>query len=520
MRTRLLAKPQDRDLILGRKNKARTILANITPNDPRLYPDEVKNKILSADLNRTFQEEQRRYLKEQEMRQKAELEELKRRTIIDLEGLRQEHQTVLQSANIYPPDEFVMITDPKGTKMLMTDQQKNKYLTRESEDVAALQANIDAIEVSRLEAIKELAKLRNTGRPEDRDEIESLNQDLKGYTEQSNAAINKKLAIEEVNQAQNIDLLRTLVDQPGSTEYKSRLAQALNIGNKLDIGKLTFDQIIDQTRRLSPAHDKLVDEIEKRAASLRPQQKSKIGKPSAQDSRFNNIVIGKKKSGAGLNKGHDGSTVHSHILYNDQIDEYLRPILGKLGFIGVFMADEFLPSPMLQPNTVQIRGSFIMNIQPEIDPKTGKHNPGEHWTAIYWDLRHKHEGDYRVFFEHPKTYQGLYYYDPFGREPSDAVLRNLKILMDRIKKKYRINYEIFFSYNECQQQDLRSFECGFFSMHWLIEMYNGFDPQANCCPHAGKTTHTAVRPAEKEIKEFEKKVYVSLSAGSGKASAD
>lgn len=157
---------------------------------------------------------------------------------------------------------------------------------------------------------------------------------------------------------------------------------------------------------------------------------------------------------------------------NIAIEDFMAP-MRKYGFQGVFMADEIAKE--LLRRDLPIRGSFIMNLDKESQP-------GSHWVAIYWDLSHKHDHGYSVSFPTDgETYQGVYYYDSFGRAPSDSFLRQLKQITDHLQDKFDIDYEIYFNYNHCQQQDLDSVECGLFAMGWLLFMYAGFNPAEQCC---------------------------------------
>lgn len=224
-----------------------------------------------------------------------------------------------------------------------------------------------------------------------------------------------------------------------------------------------------------------------------------VSDPISHSNRLLNIL---KNAKSGKGAGPNDDQPHSHLLYDEQIADYMQP-LEKLGFLGVYMSDEIRVIP---PRELQKRGSLIMNVQPSHDA-AGHENPGEHWVSLYWDLRHENEGNYKLHWEQHPHNQGVFYYDPFGRAPSDQMLKDIKVLLDKIIHRFDIDYQIEFQHNVCKHQDLRSFECGYFAMAWLVDMYNDFNPAEYCC-HEGKKE--SVRDYEHHIKQFEKDLHAGV----------
>lgn len=163
--------------------------------------------------------------------------------------------------------------------------------------------------------------------------------------------------------------------------------------------------------------------------------------------------------------------------YNDQIDKQMQP-LRKHGYLGTFMSDEIRN---IKENELQNRGSFIMNL----DSSKG---PGTHWVAIYWDLRHP------CLIENQN--QGLFYFDPLGDPPSPEFMFDIKGLIQKIKDKFNIECEVLFEYNHDKYQSDKSNYCGWFSMAFLTDMYNGYDFEEQ---------KSYVKKSEKNIRNFSKK---------------
>ena len=87
-------------------------------------------------------------------------------------------------------------------------------------------------------------------------------------------------------------------------------------------------------------------------------------------------------------------------------------------------------------------GGFILNI-------------GNHWTAIYFDFKNEFV---------------LEYYDPFGDPPKNIIIKSFKELI------LKLNIEVFvkFKINKIQQQDIKTSNCGWFSMYFLIMRFNNY----------------------------------------------
>ena len=112
-------------------------------------------------------------------------------------------------------------------------------------------------------------------------------------------------------------------------------------------------------------------------------------------------------------------------------------------FLGVYAADQLKDVPV-KPSMKS--WGIILNLDPA-------DKPGYHWVALYCDYEND---DY-------------YYYDSFAREMPSFLLPQLKILADRqhLKNYFRLKH------NEYIDQRVNSSNCGYFAMHFLMNMFNG-----------------------------------------------
>jgi len=156
-------------------------------------------------------------------------------------------------------------------------------------------------------------------------------------------------------------------------------------------------------------------------------------------------------------------------LWNHQIDDMMKKYPEYLGTI----ANDEIPKliAIVKPKS---QGCFIMN--------TDKHNePGQHWVAVYFDGRDNGS-------------KSIEYYDSFAEEPSETVMKDLKLLADKLNAgtylKLKINKVI-------QQGD--SSNCGYFAMHFLMDRLRG-----KTFPEASKWDDHI--KGEKDIEAFKKQV--------------
>lgn len=126
-------------------------------------------------------------------------------------------------------------------------------------------------------------------------------------------------------------------------------------------------------------------------------------------------------------------------LWNYQIDKIMKPF--KL-FIKTITMDELDDMIKYIFDNKILKGSFILNI-------------GNHWTAIYYDFENEYV---------------LEYYDPFGDPPKSKIIKLFKDLI------LKLNIDVFvkFKINRIQQQDVRTSNCGWFAMYFLIMRYNNY----------------------------------------------
>jgi len=135
----------------------------------------------------------------------------------------------------------------------------------------------------------------------------------------------------------------------------------------------------------------------------------------------------------------NGKNVNDFGLWNYQIDKIMAPFKLYIKAITLDELDDMIK--YIYDNKILI-GSFILNI-------------GNHWTAIYFDFE-------KEFV--------LEYYDPFGEPPKNIIIKLFKDLI------LKFNIEVFvkFKINKIQQQDIKTSNCGWFTMYFLIMRYNNY----------------------------------------------
>jgi hypothetical protein len=458
--------------------------------DPRI--ENVREKIYQQDLQRKFNEEQRRYNEEQSQKRQNELEVLKTYT-----------QTLLSQAGIVPPEGYSYITSSEGKRLQIPVGQylqiKQSGVDQISQDDVnkLLRGNTRAIKAAEDEVIKiqheldkqvkqnvpklELEKTQKALRTAEL-EANKLKHEAKEREEElaNRFNINKNTVIDIVNKNEtNYKELENYFHHAIMSQKGHKKATYKPTNKAEDL--FTYVSGNDDGRRL----------LKKLEDAYKNVQSDKNIKTDIQKQKKFREILDVATKGSGTK---EQEHAEKNVLYDDEINEYLNP-LKKRGYLGVYMADEIdnIPKEYLQKE-----GSFVMNL----DKSSG---PGYHWVGIYWNLKHPYDYEnYNAYFKKKHQFQGLYYYDPFGREPSENFMFRIKQLMDKLMDKFDIDYQIYFNYNHCQDQDKRSYECGWFVMDWIIKMYDGFDPETNCCPSCN-----GVRDSEKNIKIFEKDLLSS-----------
>lgn len=178
--------------------------------------------------------------------------------------------------------------------------------------------------------------------------------------------------------------------------------------------------------------------------------------PNIEQPDFNDEDIEENIKGAGkMNKG----------LYGDQIEKYMNKY-KKYGFKGVYPIDKIHTIP------VSKKMSFIFN--------TDKSNqPGQHWIAVYIDANDKKE---------------IGYIDSFGQDPTPEFMKQIKILIDKIKSSTYLLMKV----NKIVEQRANSYNCGYFAMKSLNDYYKGKH-------FKDITPFNESRKDEKNIKKFKEK---------------
>ena len=150
-----------------------------------------------------------------------------------------------------------------------------------------------------------------------------------------------------------------------------------------------------------------------------------------------NFILDKEDQIA--NQQGNGKNNNDFGLWNYQIDKIMEPFKLYIKAITLDELDDMIK--YIYDNKILI-GSFILNI-------------GNHWTAIYYDFTNEFV---------------LEYYNPFGEPPKSIIIKSFKDLI------LKLNIEVFvkFKINKVQQQNVKTSNCGWFSMYFLIMRYNNY----------------------------------------------
>jgi hypothetical protein len=122
-------------------------------------------------------------------------------------------------------------------------------------------------------------------------------------------------------------------------------------------------------------------------------------------------------------------------LYNDEIEAFFNNEKKFPNFGGVIAADEIHKLPKHLPI------GFIMNL----DKSSG---PGTHWVSVYINNN------------------AIYYYDPFGEDPSSSFKKDIHKYLTDMKIPVMLKLKV----NKIQDQDTRSHRCGYFAIKFLDDI--------------------------------------------------
>jgi hypothetical protein len=182
-------------------------------------------------------------------------------------------------------------------------------------------------------------------------------------------------------------------------------------------------------------------------------------------------VLPKNKNninGKGLEKGSG--------LTNFQIEKIVSTLNSAKpnsikGFKGVFPIDKLDEVARKCSKSDEIV-SFIINL----DDSTEK---GSHWCAVYIDK---------------SINKSINYYDSYAREPPLRFLKDIELIVAKIKPKYYLKLKV----NRIVQQSVSSDTCGWFSLRFLFNMSRGQEFK-DC------TRFSEVKKGEKDIAAFKAK---------------
>lgn len=128
-------------------------------------------------------------------------------------------------------------------------------------------------------------------------------------------------------------------------------------------------------------------------------------------------------------------------LYDTELDVMMKKIPSYLGTI----ASDEIRSQIIPKVRKQSRGSFIMNLDPS-------DKSGSHWISVVFDAR-------------PNGSNSIEYFDSFGRAPSKAFLRDLKLLAEKLDAQNYLQLKI----NRIQKQDNSTETCGYHSAKFIFD---------------------------------------------------
>ena len=138
----------------------------------------------------------------------------------------------------------------------------------------------------------------------------------------------------------------------------------------------------------------------------------------------------------------DGDYYSGDGLSTSQIDEFIDS-MGMNNYIGTLPADFMKHLPANLPKEF----GFIMNLD-----KSNK--PGSHWVGVYVDTLNNNS---------------IEYYDSFGREPTKDFMKQIKKLIDRLEPNTYLKFKV----NRIQDQNVKTSNCGFFCLRWMLDKATG-----------------------------------------------
>jgi hypothetical protein len=161
----------------------------------------------------------------------------------------------------------------------------------------------------------------------------------------------------------------------------------------------------------------------------------------------------------------DGRKYTGKGLTTDQIDDIMK-IYGRQ-YVGTVPAD-FLTH--IDTKKLPTQFGFVMNLD-------SSQKAGSHWVAVYIDMR-----------------DSIEYYDSFARAPSKSFLKQIKILLDKLKPTTYLKLKI----NMIKDQNVKTANCGFFAISFLSQRFGGK-------PFREVTGYDDSRKGERDIKAIKEK---------------
>lgn len=216
-------------------------------------------------------------------------------------------------------------------------------------------------------------------------------------------------------------------------------------------------------------------EIEVLRSTPQGAQTTSIIGPSEEIADFDLARITQDIFGQGLDR-----LKNQRGMYNTDIEHFMDQVPG---FLGVYSADEIYKMVPLIAGLKSPVFSFVWNLD-------NSDKPGIHWNACYCDARTK--------TDNPNA-QSVEIYDSFAREPTHQFLKQLKLLIDELVKRFSVDYYLKFKVNRIVDQRTNSNDCGWFAMKFIVDRMSGI-------PFVDATGYSNVETATKSMDKFKQKL--------------
>jgi hypothetical protein len=175
-------------------------------------------------------------------------------------------------------------------------------------------------------------------------------------------------------------------------------------------------------------------------------------------------------------------------LWTSQIIEIMSKVKPFIGCIASDQFDTLLPR--IKPNT---KLGFITNLSPST-------SGGSHWVAIAINATNNKPDS-----------NSIMYYDPFGKDVPFEMLQGLKQISNKIAPDKMLKFKV----NSIQHQDIKTDNCGYFSIKFLLDILTRGKSFAQATGYDEKIKDQS-KQREKEIENLKGKApfnYINMYQG-------